>query len=663
MAKTITSLLVGIAVAEGKIPSLDEPAATWLPAWRDDGRRKITLRHLLQMHAGLTPMGEYTDPFSDAAYLALGTDLRYVVDNVTTAAEPGKVFDYNNVNFQALGFVLEAATGKRYAEYLSEKLWRPLGAADASIWLDREGGSAHASGYLFAEPEDWAKVGLMLLHHGEWDGRQVVPREYLRDMLVPSPEQPAYGLGIWLADDAFQASEESQPFQAPGVFYLDGHSKQRVYVVPSHELVIVRVGENGRRWDESALVNAVLRGLPAPERPCPCLSVWSQCLRVNASLQENSSLAVDLRGPRSTRRYSSGSTSRARSDTRSLPKARRRLAMRFMVMVPASKESEAGVLPDEKILTEMGKFNEEMVKAGVMLAGEGLQASSKGARIAFSGGKTTVIDGPFTESKELIAGFWLIQVKSKEEAIAWMKRSPIRRRRGARDPPGVRDGGLRAPSSPRSSGSKKNACGTRRPRGKAIEPVDFEGRRSTPNGAESSRSSAGGKPAHEPRSIGDNGHANHGTSEGRRIVRGGCSSDQGTHGEMGKFIEEIMKAGVLLATDGLHPSSKGKRVRLSGGKTAVTDGPFTESKELIAGYALFQVKSMAEAIEWSKRFLQVLGQGEVELRPVFEASDFPPELSPAGEPRVTRRRTSDAEGRAAVIAARLSACTGGLKMV
>src|SRR5438309_153814 len=99
--------------------------------------------------------------------------------------------------------------------------------------------------------------------------------------------------------------------------------------------------------------------------------------------------------------------------------------MRFMVMVPASKESEAGVLPDEKLIREMGAFNEEMVKAGVMLAGEGLHASSKGARIAFSGGKTTITDGPFTESKELIAGFWLLQVKSKEEAIAWMKRAPF----------------------------------------------------------------------------------------------------------------------------------------------------------------------------------------------------------------------------------------------
>jgi hypothetical protein len=100
--------------------------------------------------------------------------------------------------------------------------------------------------------------------------------------------------------------------------------------------------------------------------------------------------------------------------------------MRFMVIVKANKDSEAGVLPDEKILTEMGKFNEELVKAGVMLAGEGLQASSKGARVRFEGDKKTVIDGPFAESKELVAGFWLWQVKSKAEAIEWLKRAPFR---------------------------------------------------------------------------------------------------------------------------------------------------------------------------------------------------------------------------------------------
>jgi hypothetical protein len=98
--------------------------------------------------------------------------------------------------------------------------------------------------------------------------------------------------------------------------------------------------------------------------------------------------------------------------------------MRFMILVKADKTTEAGVLPDEKLLAAMGKFNEELVNAGVMLAGEGLQPSSKGARVKFSGDKRTVIDGPFAETKELIAGFWLWQVKSKEEAIEWVKRCP-----------------------------------------------------------------------------------------------------------------------------------------------------------------------------------------------------------------------------------------------
>lgn len=98
--------------------------------------------------------------------------------------------------------------------------------------------------------------------------------------------------------------------------------------------------------------------------------------------------------------------------------------MKFMVIVKASPESEAGKMPSEELLREMGKFNEELVKAGVMLAGEGLHPSSKGARIRYSGTKRTVIDGPFAETKELVAGFWLIQVKSKEEAIEWMKRCP-----------------------------------------------------------------------------------------------------------------------------------------------------------------------------------------------------------------------------------------------
>jgi hypothetical protein len=118
--------------------------------------------------------------------------------------------------------------------------------------------------------------------------------------------------------------------------------------------------------------------------------------------------------------------------------------MRFMVMVKPTKDSEAGKMPSEELLSAMAKFNEEMVKAGVMLDANGLQPSSKGARIRFSGDKRTVIDGPFAETKELVAGYWILQVKSKEEAIEWIKRCPNPHEgERDRDPPSLRTGGLR----------------------------------------------------------------------------------------------------------------------------------------------------------------------------------------------------------------------------
>ena len=129
--------------------------------------------------------------------------------------------------------------------------------------------------------------------------------------------------------------------------------------------------------------------------------------------------------------------------------------MRFMILLKADKTTEAGVMPDEKLLAAMGQYNEELVKAGVLLAGEGLQPSSKGARVKFSGTKRTVVDGPFAETKELIAGFWMLQVKSKEEAIEWVKRcpNPLAGDDRDRDPPGVRGGGLRCGVHARAQGA------------------------------------------------------------------------------------------------------------------------------------------------------------------------------------------------------------------
>ncbi len=135
--------------------------------------------------------------------------------------------------------------------------------------------------------------------------------------------------------------------------------------------------------------------------------------------------------------------------------------MRFMAIVKANKESEAGIMPSPELFKAMGNFNEELVKAGVMLAGEGLHPSSKGARVKFKGDKRTVVDGPFTETKELIAGYWLLQVRSKEEAIEWMKRcpNPTGVESGDRAAPGVRRRRLRRQPAPRGARAGRSAAG------------------------------------------------------------------------------------------------------------------------------------------------------------------------------------------------------------
>jgi hypothetical protein len=293
--------------------------------------------------------------------------------------------------------------------------------------------------------------------------------------------------------------------------------------------------------------------------------------------------------------------------------------MRFMMLVKANKKSEAGVLPDEKILSEMGRYNEELVKAGALLAGEGLQASSKGARVHYSNGKFRVVDGPFTESKELIAGYWLIQAKSRDEAIEWARRIPFEEGEVEIRPlfelqdfpvnPAEKPEGWREKEQEfRDAPAPVRKPGTRRYLGLVMADKASE---------------AGGLP------------------------------DEKLLSDMGAFFEEGLKAGVILAGEGLQPSSKGARVRYSGTKRTVIDGPFTESKEIIAGYALLQFKSKDEAIEWTKRFLEVDAPGRhlkecwSEIRPLFELEDFP--VSPAEKAdgwRQQERRFRDKEKQA-----------------
>ena len=287
--------------------------------------------------------------------------------------------------------------------------------------------------------------------------------------------------------------------------------------------------------------------------------------------------------------------------------------MRFMMLVKASKTSETGVLPDEKVLSEMGRYNAELVKAGALLAAEGLQASSQGARIHYAKGKFKVVHGPFPESKDLIAGYWLIQARSMAEAIEWAKRIPFDEGEVEIrplfeledfpvDPVEKPDGWREKEQQFRDAPPPARRAGTRRYLGMVMADKDSEA---------------------------------------------GVLPDEKVLTAMGAFFEEGIKAGVILSGEGLQPTSKGVRVRYSRTKRTVTDGPFTESKELIAGYALLQFRSKDEAIEWTKRFLQVDAPGRhggecwSEIRPLFEVEDFP--VDPA-EKRTAGGGRSSASG-------------------
>ena len=265
--KTVMGLLYGAAIADGYIESVDQPAATWLPEWRSDSRRDIRLRDLLQMSSGLElPVFGTWRGFR----VTLGSDLASVVLPLQPEKPPGNDFQYSNANAAILGIVLQRATGKRYAQYLSERLWSRLGTGPAAVWLDHEGGVPRTFCCLYARARDWLQVGRLILDGGRSGGQQVIPEEWIRAMTTPAPTNPNYGYQIWLGsppgkerkyNDKTVKAFHSEPYVAADIRYVDGFGGQRVYIVPSQELIIVRTGEAQFDWDDAILPNAILRAL------------------------------------------------------------------------------------------------------------------------------------------------------------------------------------------------------------------------------------------------------------------------------------------------------------------------------------------------------------------------------------------------------------------
>lgn len=265
MSKTIVALLIGIAIEEGHIDSELDPVAKYIPEWSEDERNKITLQDLLYMQSGLRNEDNTDSLDSDLVQMYAGSDADAVSLKIPATKSPGKAFDYNNANTQILGEVLERATGEKYVDYLSTRLWQPLKANDAAIWLDRPQGNPKTFCCLFATPQDWGRIGQLFLDQGQVDNKQVVASAWLNKMIQPSFIESSYGYHIWLKAKTEEKPgierKASQSFLAKDTIYLDGRSLQRVYIIPAHELVIVRIGEQAQKWDDSVIPNTLVSSL------------------------------------------------------------------------------------------------------------------------------------------------------------------------------------------------------------------------------------------------------------------------------------------------------------------------------------------------------------------------------------------------------------------
>jgi len=282
LAKPMTAIAVGRAMALGKIRSLDQPVADFIPEWRTDERRRLILvRHLLDMRSGFLPQSMSPDPahILNRAYLHPRHD-EIIIREYPVVDAPGSRYEYNNASSEMVAVLIERATGRRYAEFISSEILQPIGAPGGNVWVNRPGGVAHSGCCLMLPAEAWLRLGILLAADGVWESRRLLPVGYVTEMRRPTRENPYYGLGVYVAGEytprrGFAHPEReadsrkvlhSEPYLAPDLFLFDGNANQVVYIIPSERLVILRMGDNpprgeGKEWDNTVLPNTVLRGI------------------------------------------------------------------------------------------------------------------------------------------------------------------------------------------------------------------------------------------------------------------------------------------------------------------------------------------------------------------------------------------------------------------
>ena len=271
MTKTMNALLMGHAIADGFIDSVDIPAATFLVEWKGSEKEAIQIRDLLNMASGLQESYDFS-PSSARIQRMMGLDIIQPNIDVGIDGAPGQVFSHVNPNSQLLGIIIERASGQRLSDYLSEKIWKKIGARDALFYVDKPGGMVHTDCCMWASIRDMVRIGEMLMHKGIFQGRQIMPSGWIEEMIQPSKTNVNYGMQLWMGNDFVEyrpydarmttfANYHSEPYKADDVFYLDGLGKKRLYIIPSKSLVILRTGPNSKEWDDAKLPNLFIEAL------------------------------------------------------------------------------------------------------------------------------------------------------------------------------------------------------------------------------------------------------------------------------------------------------------------------------------------------------------------------------------------------------------------
>jgi CubicO group peptidase (beta-lactamase class C family) len=269
--RVLTGLAVGVAISHRLIGWPDEPIGALLPEWRGDPRGTITVRNLLQMSSGLTPPAATHVPWGAFARQRFGTDLMAALMSEPLGGTPGTTRVEQAADPQLLAAVIERAARQRYAAYLSQALWRRLGAADAWAWLDRPGGTAHADCCMLARQGDWIRVGQLMVRDGNYRGAEVIRPGWVSFMRTPARSDSDYGTYLRVGS---RVAGGAEPYAARDLFVVDGGGGNRLWLVPSLQLVVLRMGTPGARdqsWDDTRIANLIVRGardyLPPAARP------------------------------------------------------------------------------------------------------------------------------------------------------------------------------------------------------------------------------------------------------------------------------------------------------------------------------------------------------------------------------------------------------------